>query len=534
MNKNHFRIFAFYFFVNIIFAHNANHLILNRITIKPTEAEMISIYNPTSESINLSNYYLSDAEKPSTDKYYYNLPTGSNYFSDSVSDFFIRFPDININPNDTLYIGLHDSETFLSYYNFSPDLSLWTDMLGYTEDSYPFNSSFNTLHDNYESLILFYWDGNSSNIEDVDYFLWGNTTYAINKTNVSNYLDDTPIIDQENNIIESHDDNYTYIRSSIEEVDETEPGNGRTNHDETSENFSQSWDIVISPELTSGCTESSACNYNLSAIIDDGSCEYTCYGCTDSDAVNYVEEATIDNGTCDLFGNSIEDIIIANEGNECDDDLSVQYSIIGLVVGYDDKRLSGGPQIISLQDDTGYQIDIVVWDWDVLSSSIGFMFDPYDPSEYVIYASGTLGTYNCSWQFEIAAATNILLYDVYHPQGNFEANNSIMNAEIITAPYVIVPSIGERLDFEFSFPSNSRVIIRILDLNGRFITSIVDQYYSAAGTVTRTVDKADWDGKNHLSQIVSPGTYLMHMEVTNYLTGKSSFDIAPVVVGVNY
>ena len=92
----------------------------------------------------------------------------------------------------------------------------------------------------------------------------------------------------------------------------------------------------------------------------------------------------------------------------------------------------------------------------------------------------------------------------------------------------------ERLDFEFSFPSNSRVIIRILDLNGRFITSLVDHYYSESGTVTRTVDKADWDGKNHLSQIVSPGTYLMHMEVTNYLTGKSSFDIAPIVVGVNH
>ena len=52
-------------------------------------------------------------------------------------------------------------------------------------------------------LILFYWDGSSNIVQDVDYFLWGNTTYAINKTNVSNYLDDTPIIDQENNIIEN-------------------------------------------------------------------------------------------------------------------------------------------------------------------------------------------------------------------------------------------------------------------------------------------------------------------------------------------
>ena len=123
---------------------------------------------------------------------------------------------------------------------------------------------------------------------------------------------------------------------------------------------------------------------------------------------------------------------------------------------------------------------------------------------------------------------------MYHPQGNFQADETIIKADIKPAPYVIIPSIGERLDFEYSFPSNSRVVIRIFDLNYRFITSIVDRFYESSGTVTRMVDGADWDGKNHLSQIVSPGTYLMHMEVTNWETGKSSFDIAPIVVGVNH
>ena len=71
-------------------------------------------------------------------------------------------------------------------------------------------------------------------------------------------------------------------------------------------------------------------------------------------------------------------------------------------------------------------------------------------------------------------------------------------------------------------------------MNYRFITSIVDKFYESAGTIERLVDNADWDGRNHLSQIVDPGTYLIHIEAINYVNGKSSIDIAPIVVGVNY
>ena len=145
MKKNKILLLIYLLLIGLIFSHNADHLILNRITITPTEAEMVSIYNPTSGPINLSNYYLSDAEKPLTDKYYYNLPTDLNYSSGSVSDFFIKFPNIDIESGDTLFIGLHDDEQFLSYYNFAPDLSLFTDFLGYSDDDYPFNSSFGEI-----------------------------------------------------------------------------------------------------------------------------------------------------------------------------------------------------------------------------------------------------------------------------------------------------------------------------------------------------------------------------------------------------
>ena len=84
----------------------------------------------------------------------------------------------------------------------------------------------------------------------------------------------------------------------------------------------------------------------------------------------------------------------------------------------------------------------------------------------------------------------------------------------------------------YSFPDNSRVIIRIFSLDGRFITSLVDQFYESSGSVLRTEDNSDWNGKNHLGQIVDPGTYLIHIEATNFQTGKTSVDVAPIVVGV--
>ena len=220
-----------------------------------------------------------------------------------------------------------------------------------------------------------------------------------------------------------------------------------------------------------------------------------------------------------------------NEGNECVE-MSTEYTIIGLVVGYD--NISNGPEIITLQDENDYKVDIVVWDWDLQSSAIGFMVDPYDPSRYTMHVKGKLGTYQCGWQFEVETASDILLYDIDYPQGDLVEDEMIMKAEIVTAPYVIIPSLGERLDFHYSFPSNSRVIIRILDLNGLFITSLVDRFYKDAGKVERYVDYSDWNGRDHIGQIVSPGTYLIHIEASNFQTGKTSVDVAPIVVGVHH
>ena len=57
-----------------------------------------------------------------------------------------------------------------------------------------------------------------------------------------------------------------------------------------------------------GCTDSTACNYDDTATIDDGSCEFdSCAGCTNADACNYDDTATIDDGSCLITGESCDD-----------------------------------------------------------------------------------------------------------------------------------------------------------------------------------------------------------------------------------
>ena len=118
-------------------------------------------------------------------------------------------------------------------------------------------------------------------------------------------------------------------------------------------------------------------------------------------------------------------------------------------------------------------------------------------------------------------------------EGQFDGSQTFEKAQINPSPHVLVPSANEVLDYSFSFPSNSRVIIRVFDISGRFITTLVDKYYESSGTVRREEFYSAWDGTNQMGQVQNPGTYLMHIEASNFQTGKTTIDTAPVVIGIN-
>ena len=110
---------------------------------------------------------------------------------------------------------------------------------------------------------LFYWDEDSSDpIQDVDYFLWGNAQAPIDKSEEINYQNDIPN-DSQMYFEKVAKQNYAYSRIGTDEVDEIQNGgNGITGHDETSENFQESWAIIRIPDFIYGCKDIYAVNYN--------------------------------------------------------------------------------------------------------------------------------------------------------------------------------------------------------------------------------------------------------------------------------
>lgn len=74
-----------------------------------------------------------------------------------------------------------------------------------------------------------------------------------------------------------------------------------------------------------GCMDSTAANYNSSALYDDGSCCYN-YGCTDSNAQNYDPQADCDDGSCIAHVNGCMDSNAYNyNSNATQDDGSCDY-----------------------------------------------------------------------------------------------------------------------------------------------------------------------------------------------------------------
>ena len=92
--------------------------------------------------------------------------------------------------------------------------------------------------------------------------------------------------------------------------------------------------VCVGEAIVEGCTDNSACNYNMDANVDDGSClvigeacddmddltvkeivndscvcvgEAIVQGCTDSSACNYIMDANVDDGSCLVVGEACDD-----------------------------------------------------------------------------------------------------------------------------------------------------------------------------------------------------------------------------------
>ena len=504
------------------FCSNIDHLLLIRIVTQPDKAESISILNPTENAISLKDYYISDDED------YYKMHTDNDPSPSSSSGFTAKFPEVTINPGDTMHIVLNEDYNEFYGTDFAPDITMFQSSFNSMQEteSGSFGISSNKLDDDSELIILFKWNGsNLSLIEDVDYFLWGAYQTPINKTGIDNYKNDTSNDSQLYFEIKA-EENYAYTRFSTQENSEIKfDGNGITGNNETSENFRESWHLSAMFNL--GCTDSNAPNFSELAEKDDGSC--------------YIPFLDILNGTYDC-GNDSRDAC-QEDGKPSPNNCKL-VNIEGKIVSFGDYSDRNGPYALVLEDEEGYRIESTIWPatWDILNdNNFSILTEPpyYD---FVITAYGHIYEYNGKKQIYTCGPSTIDITQTYNIYGIHSPRDTSITS-INPEPFVLIPSLGENLNYSYTFPNNSRVIIRIFDLSGRFITSLEDKFFEYGGTVFKnnyntnefghSINTSAWNGKDQLGQILSPGTYIMNLEVMNPLTGKRTSDSAPIVIGTN-
>ena len=230
-----------FFFSGLVFGQ-ADHLVFSEVVLTPSDGEYVQITNPTANDIDMSDYYLTDATDGSGNAYY-NLPSGSGYWSGSGFDFICRFPaGYSLAAGTSMKVSLRDNESYVNTYGESADLSLNEDLLDAIDgSSTKGNASTPKLDNTSETLVLFYWDGTSATVKDVDYLLWGGNSYGIDKSAVTGYQSDTPVSSQSFMAVHATNEKLIRAENAGEGSESQSSGNGITGHDETSEPLSDTW-----------------------------------------------------------------------------------------------------------------------------------------------------------------------------------------------------------------------------------------------------------------------------------------------------
>ncbi|NOX37940.1 MAG: hypothetical protein GXO78_10430 [Calditrichaeota bacterium] len=103
---------------------------------------------------------------------------------------------------------------------------------------------------------------------------------------------------------------------------------------------------------------------------------------------------------------------------------------------------------------------------------------------------------------------------------------SLANVNLWVPPHPFVPERGEKIAIRYNASAvGNRVTLRIFDLGGRLITTLVDE---DARLIERTVY---WDGRNDLRDLVPLGTYICHLEVVEPIRSEKRTRMVPIVVG---
>jgi hypothetical protein len=302
-------------------------LLLAEVVVTPTAGEYIEIHNPTAGGVDLSDYYITDATFAGSGTFYYNIVTGADAGGGAFGDFNARFPDgASIAPGEFQTLAVTGSVGFETTYGFPPTYELFEDEAA--PDAVPDMREALTgsvagqggLTNGGEVAILYFWDGVSDLVTDVDYFVWGDKDEAVDKTGIaidgpdpdsdpSAYLPDTAIAAQDVGSAGAHGDGSGFVRDDFSEGTQAATGgNGVGGSDQTSENLSVTWIIA---EATPGGGQSLDWVVNeihadpAPDLLGDANAD----GVRDSSQDEFVEIVNTSGAALDMSGWTISDAV---------------------------------------------------------------------------------------------------------------------------------------------------------------------------------------------------------------------------------
>jgi DNA/RNA endonuclease YhcR with UshA esterase domain len=349
-----------------------DHLIFSELVLTPSNSEYVKITNPTDNDIDLSNYYLTDGTDISNGEFYYQLPTGEDYWSGSSTDFICRFPSgYTISAGVSITVSLRDSSKYTSEFGENADLTLNDDMLdAINGENTKGSSAAPKLGNTNETLILFYWDGSSETVKDIDYLLWGDNSFAIDKTGVNGYQSDTPVVSQA--FLPIHNTGEKLVRINQEGSENQSGGNGITGHDETSEPMNETWDVFAlvssKPEISAltvfpeSPTTEEAITFTVIVTDDEGLSSVELTKIFQSDTTSH----TMNQGDGDQFSVSINPLlqsgsliyrVVANDITGLSETTDY-YSLIISEPSEPPQELTIADLITNIDDYIGEQIEI--------------------------------------------------------------------------------------------------------------------------------------------------------------------------------
>jgi len=245
------------------------HLLLTEVNATGVPGEFVEIFNPLPVEVDLRDYYLTD------DPSYYLVPDYDRRMTTQPlrnRDLIARFPEGSALPPGGVIVIAAKEDEFRGEFSVAPDYAVVpsaTDHVAEPMEIIAHGGVPIEIVDSGEAIILFWWDGQSDLVTDVDIVLVGETKLEPGsdnalplKTDLSvdgpddNAMAETYLPDAVSMLAMAARHSGTYRRIAREEEHEASSGgNGVGGHDETSEDTRVTWEQVNNTPPSPGVIE---------------------------------------------------------------------------------------------------------------------------------------------------------------------------------------------------------------------------------------------------------------------------------------